>query len=939
VGVGATSIGAGRALAVVVVAIALAVTFGVPGSARTGSPPPSGGSSGGTVATAAIPPCTIALPPSGVTGRLSVDGGPLPPNATGGVLLDYSYWIAYVTMYPSNGTPTGAGCLLFHGTTTTAANGSYTFVPPTPSGNCTGTYPDLLCTYYSTPYAPADVGLANGPPAGYDVSAGGFLADVALVLVYELSSVALSPGSSTVTTSVGAPTAFTAASYAANGSASDLDVAYSWSVAGTGWAVNASGPTASVEADPGAGLGVLTVTASASSNGTALAPVGASVDLVAVGTAIETAEVNRTSLDTGGGLEFRLTALGAAGLAYRATVVPGLGLDPVTAPCSAAAPDAGTVALTCYANVSYPDPGTAQPTANVTNGYSTADWRFPDVTVAPAPELEVDPAQPVGYVGSPVPFTVSAANGSGASPYQRACVAVASAPEACDDTAGPSWAFAPTFGVAGTFNATVWAIDGDGTNASTVVPLEVVPALAVGPISPAAPNATVSAPVLLSATVAGGAPPLRYWWNASAGDGPLLDGDLASDGPLGVTVVPSSPGPLEVTVTVVDRLGAVVAAELLLEVGPAAAERVAPLSAPPAAPVVAGTPVPLSWGAFTVAGAPEPSFAAALQLTVTAASAVPEAWVNASGAGSLAEVGPGTYAVPATAWVDGLLNVTLTVGTATAVSVDLAGGALPGAVPPLNLTVTADRAHVRLFDPTVARAGGRSNATLWRVADRFGNAAPGALLTVGLAFGGLRTESVVAAVPLDSGASGVWINYTAPEAGPGTVSVADAAGAVVLGPLPVAAATPSAGASPAVDALAAAAPIGVAGVAGFAVVRRRRRLRTPTAAEEELRELAEGRARAVELIGAAGALDLAALEAAWTPPPAPPALADWVASLVADGTLRGTVGEDGVPRFCLADRAPARPRVTVDPDALDRSLQRREEALGPDGPEPGDAPD
>ena len=936
---GATAIDGGRALAVVLVAIALAVTFGGAGGSHGGSPPAASGPRGVTVAPAEIPPCAVYLPASGVTGRLSVDGGPLPANATGGVLLDYNYWIAYVTMYPSNGTSTDAGCLLFHGTATTAANGSYSFVPPTPNGTCTGTYPDLLCTYYSSPYAPAAVRLANGPPPGYAVSAGGFLADVALVLVYELSEVELSPGGSTVTTSVGAATPFTAATYAANGSASDLDVAYAWSVTGTGWVVNASGPTASVEADPGAGLGVLTVTASASSNATTLAPVSSSVDLVAVATEIETAQTNRTSLDAGGALEFRLTALGAAGLAYRATVVPGLGLAPVTVPCAAAAPDGGTVAVSCYANVTYPDAGTAQPTANVTNGDSTADWRFPDVTVAPTPELEVDPAEPIGYVGSPLAFSVSAANGSGASPYERACFAVAPGPTGCDDTAGPSWAFAPTLGAAGTFNATVWAIDGDGTNASTVVPLEVVPVLTVGPISPSASNATVSAPVLLSATVAGGAPPLRYWWNASGAGGPLLDGDLAADGALGVTVVPSSPGPLEVTLTVVDRLGSVVATELLLEVGPAAAERVAPLSAPPAAPVVAGTPVPLSWGAFTVAGAPEPSFAAAVELSVTGAAALPEAWVNASGAGPLAEVGPGTYAVPAAAWVDGLLNVTLTVGTATAVSVDLAGEALPGAVPPLDLTVTADRSHVRLFDPSVAHAGGRTNATLWRVADRFGNAAPGALLTVGLAFGGVRTDSVVAAVPLAGGASGVWINYTAPDAGPGTVSVADAAGAVVLGPLSVAAVTPSGGTSPAVDALAAAAPIGVAGAAGFAVVRRRRRLRTPTPAEEELRELAEGRARAVELIGAAGAVDLAALEAAWTPPPPPPALAEWVASLVADGTLRGTVGEDGVPRFCLADQAPARPRVTVDPEALDRSLQRREEALGPDGAAPGDRPD
>ncbi|MFY9717987.1 MAG: hypothetical protein WAK40_08700, partial [Thermoplasmata archaeon] len=92
--------------------------------------------------------------------------------------------------------------------------------------------------------------------------------------------------------------------------------------------------------------------------------------------------------------------------------------------------------------------------------------------------------------------------------------------------------------------------------------------------------------------------------------------------------------------------------------------------------------------------------------------------------------------------------------------------------------------------------------------------------------------------------------------------------------------------------------------------------------------------QAVELVRRAGAADLAELEAAWQPAPAPGELADWLASLVADGTLGAAVGEDGRARFCLAPGRAAGPRVTIDATVFDRALRHRDEMLDAEGADP-----
>ena len=884
--------------------------------------------------------CGPAIPASGVQGSLTIDGGPLAPSAAGGLTLTYTYVLRYQTVETPGNISFGSGCVRAEGNATTTQVGSFSFVPPIPPTTCTAANGAELCTMYSEPAAPVGVSLAAGVPSGYAVTVAGSSSPITVTLIYQLASVTVAPGGPTVTTSVGAPTGFAASAWTANGSATGLPTTFSWNVNGTGWSFDgpAVGPSVHLTAVDGASAANVTVRADASVNGAELTPVTATVHVVAIPTEIETGEANRTVLDAGGMVGVRLTALGAGGFPYSAFVEPGLGLSEVAAPCRTGSTTGGTVEVVCAASITYPSAGTAQPYANVTNGYSSALWPFPNIEVHPPPDVQVGPAAPIGYALAPIAITVTAVNGSGAPPYVRACLAAPPAPTTCLGTPGPSWSFSRTFDLPGNYSAIASAVDADGTNASTALTVEVVPALALGPVATSGPNVTAEAVVDLHATVSGGVLPLHYWWNISGLAGPLLDGDLSSDGTLTATDVPAVAGPMMVTLTVLDRLGTIATSELLLSVGPAAAERIAPVLAPPAGPVVVGTSVPLAWGAFDPMGAADTSFAAAVELNVGSTAAQLETWVNASAVGPLAPVGGGRFGVPANAWVDGVLEVNLTVGTAAAnVTIGLSGASLPGAVASMSLSVEPDRAHVRLFSPTVVHAGARTNATLWRAEDRFGNPVPGALFTVELSFGGERDDVVVAAITLPDGGSGVWVNYSAPTGGDGRITIVDAAGAVVLGPLFVPAARGAPPPDPTVDALATVVPLSVAGAATFAVMRRRRRARETAPVEEELRRLAEGRTRAVELIGRAGALDLPGLEEAWGQP-VPPALADWLASLVADGTVRATIGDDGRARFCLAHGSVGGPRVTFDPEVLDRSLRLRDEALDDPGGNPGESP-
>ncbi len=874
-------------------------------------------------------PCGIALPTGEIVGNVTVAGGPA--GLAAGLLLNYSYGLAVQVSWAANGTVAETECFNGTGSVTTGPTGAFAFTPTAPVDRCGELNLLDLCWAYSAPLGPLALGPAGGPPAGYTVALSGPDSDLGLALVLEFAGVRIAPTGPTLMTSVGAPTALTATALAGNGSASPLAANFTWSVNGTGWtAPSTDAASLTLTALPGAGIAAVGVRASASAPGASFPAAEATVDVVAVPTTVDAGGTNRTTVDAGGSVAVELTAVGAPEFAYTAAVEPGLGLAPVRFPCTTTLATGGLAAISCSTDLTYPVAGLATPSANVSNGYSADSWALPEIRVDPPPALEVlGPS--VGYAGAPFDVELTAVNGSGAPPFREACLAVGGSPLSCTASAGPDWSFAPTFDAAGNFSADAWAIDADGTNRSVAFVLRVVPPLAVGPVTAPVGGLSAGATGTLRATVSGGDLPLRYWWNVSGENAPLLAGTLASDGPVAVTLAPATPGPLVLDLSVVDALGTVLSREAVLEVGPAGPAQLALADAGPAVPVVAGVAVPLGWEVLGPSASADTGFASAVELVLTGPTGPPLAWVNASGIGPLPDLGGGAYAVPGSAWVDGYLNVTVAVGTATTVTVALAGASLPAGGPSTAFAVQADRLHLRLSSPEVVRAGVRSNATLWRVTDPYGNPVPGAPVTIAVSFSGGGADLAVAAIALADNASGVWVNYSVPASG-GAVEVEDGAQEVLLGPLIVPATPAAPVAGPTVEAVATAVPVGAAGMAVLAVVRRRRRGRSSTTGEEELRRWAEGRERAIELIGRTGPADLAGLEAAWGTRPVPAELADWIASLVADGTVGATVGPDGRARFCLAGTRPSRPRVVVDPELLDAGLRRRDEALGPRGP-------
>ena len=364
--------------------------------------------------------------------------------------------------------------------------------------------------------------------------------------------------------------------------------------------------------------------------------------------------------------------------------------------------------------------------------------------------------------------------------------------------------------------------------------------------------------------------------------------------------------------------------------------------------LTAGWPTLFAWQAVDAQGSRVSSFAAAAELTVAESGngSLAPAWVNASVTGPLVRSGNGTFTVPAAAWSGGALNLTVDPATAAPVRVDLFGPGLPSEPEAIPLTVLPDLDHLELYDAVqVANnlsAAGRSYSAFWHVRDRFGDPVPGAVLFVACVTGDFVHQTAVPVVWSAGGSTGAWVNVTVPGTSAASVTVLDGAGAPVLGPLSVPAvpaAAPTSSPSLAPLALLAVALLAVGGVGGVGVLLiggRPRTAASPSGEEGELRRLAEGRATVVEIVRAQGPVALGEIEAAWEPPPAPPALADWVASLVTDGTLTAALDARGTAKFALAERRADEPRVTLDAEALAKGIARRDAAIEPDDAE--DAP-
>ena len=354
---------------------------------------------------------------------------------------------------------------------------------------------------------------------------------------------------------------------------------------------------------------------------------------------------------------------------------------------------------------------------------------------------------------------------------------------------------------------------------------------------------------------------------------------------------------------------------------------------------VAGQSVALGWEAFTATGARATTFAAVCRLAVTdfANGSGVRGWVNASDTAVVPPSSNGTFEIPSPAWNAGLLQLSVDPAQAVPLSVQLFGSALPSTPAPVPLTVLPDVDHLVLYDPGLSFNNSTnrsfSSSTLWHVHDRFGDPAPGATLVLEVATASGVNETFLPVLTTTGGITIVWVNYSVPAPASATVTVLDGAGDVLWGPVATPAFTASATNATGTlssESLAAVGLIALGGFAGIVVLLAggRRRPRTATEdGEAELRRLAEGRATVVDMIRKDGPLALEELEARWEPPPAPPAVADWLASLVADGTLTATIGEGGRARFVLTDHAVGEPRVTLDEDALRQGLERRDAAV------------
>ncbi|MCI4361552.1 MAG: hypothetical protein L3J91_07585, partial [Thermoplasmata archaeon] len=182
-----------------------------------------------------------------------------------------------------------------------------------------------------------------------------------------------------------------------------------------------------------------------------------------------------------------------------------------------------------------------------------------------------------------------------------------------------------------------------------------------------------------------------------------------------------------------------------------------------------------------------------------------------------------------------------------------------------------------------------------------------------------------------SAGTSVWVNYTVAAGLGATVFVLAGPTDELLPPISVPA--PSNGAVVSAAWLLVAVGAALAAAAAFGLVSRSRRRSEPEpiappgtpASEEELQRWAEGRAHVLLRASSERGQTLDELAQGFVGrPPAPEEMTEWVASLVADGSLRTVLGDDGRSRFVQVAGDDAAPlRVQLDDRALADALDRR----------------
>ncbi len=872
--------------------------------------------------------CPGSTEPKTLDGRLEVQGNATPHPSVGSVNLTIGY--AYQSAVTPSGGSTSYTCSPTAFVATTAANGSFVANFKLPPSGCN----HAGCTEYTGPYRTFSVALTDTPPTGYFLNGSLTWPTSRLLLVAALQSVSFVPAGP-LTVSCDAPTEVRAEGWTANGLPSPANLTFNFSVGATEWRLtDATGDAVTVLALPGAGPASLLAVANGTFEGRALDGVGSRLALAAIATNLTGASVDPTELDVGAVATFSLLGEGSEGYNYTAQLHPGLGAPTVDRTCLEGSLPGGAVRLVCTVSFTYSAVGEAQPFAVLTNGYSSATWNFPELAVHSALEVTGTPAALRGYLGSRIPVSLVVPGNSGTGPYGPACLETGLGGMMCDLSAGPTWAFAPSYNRTGSFVATGTVMDAAGSNATVELPVTISARPSVGELVASSQAPLVGEPVELSALLSGGMAPFAIWWNDSLPRSTVASSSAGAPGVLRLEYLPTTPGLHVLTVTILDGLGTVVAAEIELQVEPPAAVLGWGSGAPPVS-LTAGLGAHLSLVAEGPNGTLAPSFAEPLRLEVISGPPDAPVWVNASVPGALEGLGPDAFGFNATGWYGGYLNFSLGLLRAGIYELkfvsDLPIAAAPSGM--IELAVDPDLYALRLVAPHVVLGGDRTNSTLWHLVDPFGNPAPPGRLYLVESFGGSTRESTV---PIDVNATSAWawVNYTAPDPSAGSLAiVTEWNETLAVLSIPAGPAAP-----PLVPlgllATGSAAALAVAVVVAV-LLRRRRGLPRPAEGEEvpaeELRRQAEGRAQLLDRLRHDGPLTVEELDRA-VRGAGRPEVNEWLASLVTEGLVTAERGPGGSVRFAAAGpaegAAPARlPRPFLDPEAL-----RRLELEFPDGP-------
>lgn len=858
---------------------------------------------------------------------------PIPP--VGHVIVNVNYEVLTKVVYATGGSQSTCGPAQIGATTD--STGGFSLSITLPPNSCTA----RQCTYYSGPFAPLSYALANGTPSGYFVD-GNFSGMTLHVGVVEaFGTLTISPGGPRVV-SVGAPTRFAAHPLAADGTPSPVPFTYAWSVDTGGWTLSPSATNATINLTGQAGASPTLLHLAANGSYQAIPFSGQiAVSVAAVATSLSIAQAVPTSVDVGMPVAFSATGAGAGGYSYAVSVTPGLGEPTQNSSCAATPIQGGEVSLSCAVHFAYDRAGVAAPGLTVTNGYSSAARTLPSVSIARTLLIRLSPSPLATYTDRPLVVTATIVNGTGTSPFGPACLHPGNSGPICLNSPGPSWTYAVAYPVAGVYPALEIVQDAAGANATLSENVTVAGRPSLAPISASTQVIEVGGTVTLLTDLLGGVGPIHYWWNESLPNTTLAPGLVPANGLLSETLQPTAAGHDTIVLTCVDALGSRVAASvsLTVEPGPAVGIALASGASPPASGV-AGVPISLSLDGLAPSGGRVPDYASSLTIRVAAPSPLARVWINSSIAGSFASVA-GAFAIPVNAWYAGYLNLTLlgvlegryTVSVVAQLPVEF------GAAGTFPISIGPNAERLILFDPVVAMTAPRAGSTEYRISDVFANPASPGWILVEEEFGATPTV-VKEPILLSGNLSQVWVNWSAPSSSAGSVIVVAAAGEQLLAPIEVAAAV-SAG-DPTLG-LTVGSLLGIAVVGtGLLLIRRGGSRRPGTAGmvdpaeatEQELRRGAEGRERLLERIRREGPLGLEGLRTGWPDPgPTSAELAEWLAGLVTEGAVVSEMGRGGEVVYRVRTEVPAggsgdRPRIQVDPIALERALSAMERPEG-----------